>query len=256
MPKLTRSTSLKIGGRRSEASPSDVGASVATTICHASTVSSHTAPISVVGRAGAAASSGGRAGSFEDDFVKRIRGNDDILFSHTVETLGTSPTSKIREIYDNSMTPKRPALRTNYPGPARTLVFDSPAPKTPSDEPDDENGTVTSRVSKVLRRRMNCPSQQINISSSTTEYSSRATGMFGLLGYGYHADKHVDGWSDSDDDPEELMPGEHPRCCNCATVLPPPPISEIYQCRDGRRQWFCASCPSPRKSMKSSSRAS
>lgn len=242
-----------MGGRRSEASLSEAGASVAAALCHAPTMDTHTAPIPVVGRAAAAASSGGRAGSFEDDFVKRIRGDDNKLFTDSAETLGTSPTSNIREVYDNSLTPKRPVLRTNHPGPARTLVFDSPAPKTPLDATDDfENDTITARVSKVLRRRINCPSQEIKkSSSSSSEYSSRATGMLGLLGYGYHADVHVDGWSDSDDDPEELMPGESPRCCNCATVLPPPPISEIYQCRDGRRRWFCASCPSPRKSMRS-----
>lgn len=53
------------------------------------------------------------------------------------------------------------------------------------------------------------------------------------------------GWTDSDDEPEPLAPGEAPRCCNCNVELPI--TTELFQCRDGRRRWFCRSCPSPYK---------
>lgn len=53
------------------------------------------------------------------------------------------------------------------------------------------------------------------------------------------------GWTDSEDEPEPLAPGEAPQCCNCRVELPM--ATQLFQCRDGRRRWFCRSCPSPSK---------
>lgn len=58
-----------------------------------------------------------------------------------------------------------------------------------------------------------------------------------------HSTDHVAGWTDSDDDEPTLETGEKAVCCNCNRELPV--STEIYTCRDGRRRYFCTSCPSP-----------
>lgn len=52
-------------------------------------------------------------------------------------------------------------------------------------------------------------------------------------------------WSDSEDEDPLLMEGESPHCCNCNEQLSQ--HATISECRDGRRRYFCPSCPSPRK---------
>jgi len=53
---------------------------------------------------------------------------------------------------------------------------------------------------------------------------------------------------DSDnDEPEPLIPGIAPTCCNCRCVLPMVNASDIYTCQDGRQRRFCVTCPSPKR---------
>lgn len=53
------------------------------------------------------------------------------------------------------------------------------------------------------------------------------------------------GWTDSEDEEPDLAIGQAPVCCNCRQDLHP--SSSVVLCRDGRRRYFCASCPSPVK---------
>eukprot|EP00040_Diaphanoeca_grandis_P028861 m.167979 g.167979 ORF g.167979 m.167979 type:complete len:169 (+) comp31484_c0_seq1:403-909(+) len=52
----------------------------------------------------------------------------------------------------------------------------------------------------------------------------------------------VDPFDSDSDEPEPLIPGVLPRCCNCGCSLD---SKDIYTCADGRRRRFCFSCPSP-----------
>eukprot|EP00037_Helgoeca_nana_P012036 m.108495 g.108495 ORF g.108495 m.108495 type:complete len:343 (-) comp21220_c0_seq1:110-1138(-) len=52
----------------------------------------------------------------------------------------------------------------------------------------------------------------------------------------------IEGWTDSEDDEPALALGEDPVCCNCTQALT---VTKVYACHDGRRRYFCKSCPSP-----------
>lgn len=65
-------------------------------------------------------------------------------------------------------------------------------------------------------------------------------------------DSAIDGhmaceWSDSDDEIDDAVTSkDHPTCCNCGSELPS--SATVHTCFDGRKRFFCASCPSPMRS--------
>lgn len=153
---------------------------------------------------------------------------------------------------NDDRTPERPAARGGG-GPARTLFF-SPAPKTPG------GGTRRKSRSSTTLRLSDTPVDRAAASlwrrldgSLLDDVDGPGTGDDSPAHAGpppntqHHAPAAGDGWSSSEDDePETLPPGAHPKCCNCDVELPL--STELYECRDGRRRWFCVSCPSPRRS--------
>lgn len=59
--------------------------------------------------------------------------------------------------------------------------------------------------------------------------------------------------SEDDDEPEHFPEGQIPRCCNCNNELSR--STPLYECNDGRRRWFCQSCPSPIKRRRNNPRS-
>lgn len=148
---------------------------------------------------------------------------------HSVD-LGCFPIPDLPSPNDDC-TPERPVARGGA-GRARTLFF------SPAKPPGGGRGRK-SRSSTTLHL------SDTPVAVAAASLWRRLDGR--LLDDDVDGPSHAGGWTSSEDDePETLAPGAHPKCCNCDVELPL--STELYECRDGRRRWFCVSCPSPRRS--------